>query len=59
MLVFCMDWFYIEVKLYLENDKIPSFMEPINGIGLPEQHPAILLALLVRKSDKKKMKPKP
>merc|ERR1712235_213608 len=42
-----------------ENEKIPSFMEPFNGIGLAEQHPAILLALLVRKSDKKKMKPKP
>ena len=44
---------------FLENEKIPSFMEPFNGIGLSEQHPAILLALLVRKSDKKKMKPKP
>lgn len=42
-----------------ENEKIPSFMEPFNGIGLSEQHPAILLALLVRKSDKKKTKPKP
>jgi len=42
-----------------ENEKIPSFMEPFNGIGLSEQHPAILLALLVRKSEKKKVKPKP
>ena len=33
-------------------------MEPF-GIGLSEQHPAIMLALMVRKSDKKKTKPKP
>merc|ERR1719209_568931 len=41
-----------------ENRKVPDFMEPINGCGLTDEHPAIILALLVRKSEKKKTKHK-
>ena len=51
--------FIVEILFLLnnsENQPVPEFMQPLTGTGLPDEHPAILLALLVKKSEKKKHK---
>jgi len=38
----------------LENEKPPDWMNPMDGAGLPDDHPAIILALIIKKSEKLK-----
>jgi len=45
--------------LIKEGRGVPDFLQPIDGVGLEEAHPAILLVVLIKKSSsKKKSKPK-
>ena len=45
----------IEQKIS-EDRPIPEFLEPIDGTGLADSHPAIILCVMVKKSEKKKHK---